>query len=123
MLNKQSFEVEQIKARYLGLKGVLAQASADLDKDPSDFEAWLKEINEKLTKAWVSVTLESSECKIKLSQIVCPNPESTEVLVFPSQAMVDEMLANGVLHNLVGLENNEKDGTGPCWNFILSNGQ
>ena len=33
------------------------------------------------------------------------------------------MLATGVLHHLIGLENNEKDGTGPCWNFILSNGQ
>lgn len=28
----------------------------------------------------------------------------------------------GVLHTLVGLENNEKDGTGALFNFIMSNG-
>ncbi len=29
---------------------------------------------------------------------------------------------NGALHTLVGFENNQQDGTGFCFNFILSNG-
>ena len=30
---------------------------------------------------------------------------------------------HGVLHHLNGLENNEKDGSGTLFNFVLSNGQ
>ena len=36
--------------------------------------------------------------------------------------MLIEMLKNGNLHTLVGLENNDQDGTGRQFNWILSNG-
>ncbi len=57
--------------------------------------------------------------KIRLSEMVCYNPESTEDLVFPTLEMIDEWL--GVLHTLTGLENS-KDGRGSMFNFISSNG-
>jgi hypothetical protein len=44
------------------------------------------------------------------------------VFEWPSQAVIDEYLANGVLHPIVGFENNRQDGTGTQMNFILNNG-
>ncbi len=40
---------------------------------------------------------------IRLSEMSCPNPDSTKVLVFPTEAMIKEW--DGVLHTLVGVEN------------------
>ena len=57
---------------------------------------------------------------IRRSETVCIKPESTEdFVVFPSAAMMRAW--RGVLHTLIGCENNEK-GTGLRFNFILSNG-
>ncbi len=45
---------------------------------------------------------------ISLSEPVSINSESTKNLLFPSAAMMREW--RGVLHTLVGFENNRKDG-------------
>ena len=52
---------------------------------------------------------------------VCSDTKSNKVFFFPSKAIIDEWLANGVLYYLAGLENNLKDGTGQMFNFIASN--
>jgi hypothetical protein len=53
---------------------------------------------------------------------VCPYAESTLVFEWPTKAMVDQMIASGVLHYLTGFENDKKDGTGLAFNLILCNG-
>ncbi len=58
---------------------------------------------------------------VRRSGVVCHNPNNTEVFVFPTRAMTDEW--RGVLPSLAGLETYGKDGTGCCWNFMMSNGQ
>jgi hypothetical protein len=57
---------------------------------------------------------------IRLSEPALINTEITENFVFPSAAMMREW--RGVLPTLIGFENNEKDGKGNSFNFILSNG-
>ncbi len=60
---------------------------------------------------------------IRLSEPVAINRESTENFVFPSVAMMRKW--RGVLHTLVGFENNYnhcESGMGDVFNFILSNG-
>ncbi len=57
---------------------------------------------------------------IRLSEILCINTRSTQNFVFPSAAMMREW--RGVIHTLIGFENNEVDGKGSRYNFILSNG-
>ncbi len=52
--------------------------------------------------------------------MVCHNPESIEILLVPTDAMIKEW--RGVIPFLTGFENNEKDGTGTKFNSILSNG-
>jgi hypothetical protein len=59
---------------------------------------------------------------IRLSEVVSDDPKSTEMLVFPTQAMIYENLASGMLCHLVGFELNYSNGTGCLLNFILSNG-
>ncbi len=58
---------------------------------------------------------------IRHSEMVCLNPDSTEVFVFPSRAMIEQQ--RGVLHHLAGVENSNKKGTGEAFNWILSNGE
>ena len=59
---------------------------------------------------------------MRRSEIVCQNAENTESIVFPSKAMIDEWLTNGVLHTLAGFQNNEESGLGDSFNFVMSNG-
>ncbi len=57
---------------------------------------------------------------IRLSEPAGIYFRSTENFVFPSAAMIREW--RGVLHTLIGFENNKGDGRGYAFNFILSNG-
>jgi hypothetical protein len=57
---------------------------------------------------------------VRLSKKVCVNAESTKAFEWPTQAMVEQW--NGVLHYLIGFENNQQDGTSKFFNPILSNG-
>jgi hypothetical protein len=57
------------------------------------------------------------------SQIVCPNPERTTLFeFFDETAFLQEWFKTGAINQLVGFENNEPDGSGSSFNFILSNG-
>ena len=84
---------------------------------------YLQQLNTLLYKRvaqWIKIV--HRDLPIRLSEIVCHNPDSTEVFVFPTRAMIEEW--NGVLNVLVGLENCDEDFyTGHFFNFILSNGQ
>jgi hypothetical protein len=70
---------------------------------------------------WVRIV--SRKTTLRRSVVVCPDTRSTKAFLFPARATIDDWLANGVLHPLVGLENNLKDGTGQMFNFISSNGK
>lgn len=59
---------------------------------------------------------------IRLTKITCHDPKCTEVFFFPTRAMTDEWLANGVLNLITGFENNKQDGKGSLFNFIVTNG-
>ena len=48
---------------------------------------------------------------IRLSNIVCSHPYSTEKFLFPTQAMIDKMLESGSPYRLFGFKNNYKDGS------------
>ena len=69
---------------------------------------------------WVGICLNLSN--VRSLEIVCHRPDSTVGFEWPTRATIDEMLASGVLHLLTGFENNVEDGTGSCFNWILSNG-
>ncbi len=58
---------------------------------------------------------------IRLSEVVHPNPESTEEFVFPTRAVIEQW--NGVLHQIIGFGSSQKnEGTEQSFNFILCNG-
>ncbi len=58
---------------------------------------------------------------LRMSELVALNVERTEVFVYPLQDIVNKMLASGVLHHLVGFENDFKEGSGRAFTFLLSN--
>jgi hypothetical protein len=58
---------------------------------------------------------------IRLTKVVCHNPRSIEVLVFPTTATICGW-PFGVLHYIIGFENSLEDGTDGLFKFILSNG-
>ncbi len=60
---------------------------------------------------------------VRVSDLVCCNADSNKILVFPSQDVVNEMLATGVLNPLTGFETCQSGGQGTFFNFIASNGQ
>ncbi len=58
---------------------------------------------------------------IRRSDVVCPEPRNIGELVFPTKAMTEQWY--GVIHTIVGFENNSKNGGGGRFNFITSNGE
>ena len=59
---------------------------------------------------------------MRTSDFACQTTNAANKFLFPTQAKINEILASGKLHCLVGFENDDKDGTGSCLNFIMSNG-
>jgi hypothetical protein len=68
---------------------------------------------------WVRIVFRN--LTIRLSEVAGHNPDSTSAFAFPTQAMIDEW--RGVLHTLVGFENDKDYGGGLAFNFVLSNGE
>ncbi len=60
---------------------------------------------------------------IRVSDLACQDLESTEKFIFPTETMLDVMLASGDVYFLAGIESNEPDNTGWFFNFIFSNGK
>jgi len=58
----------------------------------------------------------------RLTKVVCPNIESTEVFIWPTKTMRDKYTEDGLLPYINGFENDEEDSNGWLFNFILSNG-
>jgi hypothetical protein len=60
----------------------------------------------------------------KLTKAACISPfkgaVTTEVFVWPPESKTAEYMAQGVYLN--GVENDKKNGTGRCFNWIMSNG-
>jgi hypothetical protein len=55
-----------------------------------------------------------------LKNAVKINPESETIFEWPPRSKSKEYMAKGIY--LIGFENDEYDGTGYCFNWILSNG-
>ncbi len=82
-----------------------------------------KLLNKQIAARAKGVWLQFFAPVFRRSQIVCPNPESTTLFQIQTEtAFLQEWFKTGAINQLVGFENDEEDGLGRLFNFILSNG-
>ena len=83
----------------------------------------LKFLNKQIAARAEGVWLSFFAPVFRRSQIVCVNPESTTLFQFHDEtAILQEWFKTRTINQLVGFENEEEDGSGSDFNFILSNG-
>jgi hypothetical protein len=58
----------------------------------------------------------------RFTELACLNEESTEVFEYPDQDMTDKYMLSGVIPYITGFLNDRKDGKGPRYNVVMSNG-
>ncbi len=82
-----------------------------------------KLLNKQIAARAKGVWLQFFTPVFRRSQIICPNPKSTTLFQFQTETdILQEWYNSRAINQLVGFENDHKDGTGNLFNFILSNG-